>query len=144
MSEFDEDRMISVRASVIEDGEARIKELEAELQQASEKFAEQNIKDFNRIKELEAELAKWKNRVAWQHCDKHGDIKADYSWGCPDCVDELRRENARLRECLKRLEWVDDSISGHRCPACGWLKYATGQQHGRDCWLGNLLRGENA
>jgi uncharacterized coiled-coil protein SlyX len=62
MSEHDFDRMISVRASVIDDGEARIRELEAEVAKAH---------DF--IEKLEAS--------SWQQ----------------------GRDNARLRECLKRL-----------------------------------------
>ena len=43
---------------------------------------------------LKAQLA---IRTGWQKCKTHGDIKADYAWGCPDCVDELKRENERLK-----------------------------------------------
>lgn len=36
---------------------------------------------------------------SWWKCSVHGPGKRE-AWGCPDCVWELKRENARLREAL--------------------------------------------
>jgi len=36
----------------------------------------------------------------WWHCNTHGGQQ--HAWGCAECVRELRTENARLAECLKK------------------------------------------
>jgi len=59
-SEFDYDRMISVRASVIEDGEARIKELEAELAYERERNTNNvaiNTEEISRLRECLKRIA---------------------------------------------------------------------------------------
>lgn len=48
-----------------------------------------------RIAELEAEVARLKAKPTWKTCDIHGDGNA-FTWGCPECVRELRKEVARL------------------------------------------------
>jgi hypothetical protein len=58
-----------------------------------------------KIADLEEELAKCKKRTAWQHCDKHGEIDGNRAWGCPDCIDELRNSNKKIRDAL--LELID-------------------------------------
>jgi len=60
-SEFDFDRKVSVRASVIEDGERRIAELEAELAKAKlelQQEAEADIQTMATIKNIEADNAR--------------------------------------------------------------------------------------
>ncbi len=37
----------------------------------------------------------------WKTCIKHGDDKPN-TWGCPECVRELRDENTKLRLVLDR------------------------------------------
>jgi uncharacterized Zn ribbon protein len=38
---------------------------------------------------------------SWRKCSTHGDIDGAHQWGCPDCVHELRTENARHNEDLR-------------------------------------------
>ena len=47
------------------------------------------------------------------HCNKHGQYKGDY---CEDCIDELRKENTKLREALKKIadgDVAQSSIKGN-------------------------------
>jgi hypothetical protein len=39
----------------------------------------------------------------WWTCKTHGDAATRNAWGCPDCVRELREENARLRIALDAI-----------------------------------------
>jgi chromosome segregation ATPase len=123
-TEHDDDRMIRVRASVIDGGERRIRELEGELE-AANKHVElvdlQHEEAGKRIAELEAELAKWKQT---------------------DNV-RLEADNARLRECLKRLEWCitewhEYKDNTHACPVCDSTKEH--EDHASDCWLAAALK----
>ena len=64
MSEFDYNRFVKVRASVIENGEARIKELEAEL--ASEiKQSSERLASIARHVETEKHLRSCLKRLEW-------------------------------------------------------------------------------
>lgn len=40
---------------------------------------------------------------AWRKCATHGDIDGARQWGCPDCVAQMRREIAALREALRSI-----------------------------------------
>ena len=40
----------------------------------------------------------------WWNCRTHGRAQEHTAWGCPECVDELRAENAALRERIAKLE----------------------------------------
>lgn len=62
---------------------------------------------------------------------------------------ELTKENARLREALKKLEWcVPDILGRKQCPACHWNKVGVGigneqvRGHKPDCWLAKALEGK--
>lgn len=48
----------------------------------------------------------------WKTCQKHGDENPNV-WGCPECLRELREENARLRAVLSEYaniyNWNEDS-----------------------------------
>lgn len=51
---------------------------------------------------LKTEIPKWWN------CDTHGGQQ--HAWGCPECVRELRTQNAALRAALidaGRLDWLE-------------------------------------
>lgn len=57
--------------------------------------------------------------------------------------DALRDENAKLREGLRKLEWIHSDASKaeifSHCPVCAaWH----GEKHSRDCWLAALLKVE--
>jgi hypothetical protein len=36
-------------------------------------------------------------------CQTHPDVNYKTAWGCPECVRELRAENANLRDALERI-----------------------------------------
>lgn len=38
----------------------------------------------------------------WWTCKTHGDAMPKNAWGCPECVKELRSENARLRLAIEK------------------------------------------
>ena len=113
MSEFDDDRWVRVRESVIDDGERR-------------------------IKELEAELAKTKRDL--HECGKYlADAKMDATAADAQRI-EVEGDLAHLRACLKRLEYVRHTDGGrvHEfCPACG---FCPGHGHAPDCWLAAELK----
>jgi hypothetical protein len=51
-------------------------------------------------------------RRNWKTCQKHGEGNPNV-WGCPECLRELREENARLRAVLSEYaniyNWNEDS-----------------------------------
>ena len=89
-----------------------------------------------RITELEAALAK----CAWH---SHIEELEEDAQKFHDDMEKYKADNARLRDCLKRLEWVDKYTPSGRlmpfCPACGSPK-ATGHQV--DCWLAAEIGGK--
>jgi len=101
--------------------------LQAELAKANESGEVLHAK----YRELGAELASRETK----HSAERGQLYLQ--------VDDLKADNARLRDCLKRLEWVDKYTPSGRlmpfCPACGSPK-ATGHQV--DCWLAAEIGGK--
>jgi len=73
------------------------------------------------------------------------------SWA-QQIISDLQRQLAeieRLREGLKRLEWIDlfpasvNMARKERCPVCLCSKKETGGDgHDTDCWLAALLEGK--
>ena len=157
-TEHDEDKMIRVRASEWQQGADRIRELEMEVERlknpkvhdVTDLYEEQECRPFSatlqkdmmdRITRLEAELAK-----ANQLLKHAGILKAQEEFNaerkrCKTAVLALNHsqaDNARLRSCLKRLEWagnVYEEETGekwHPCPAC--MEEQT-DGHAPDCWL---------
>jgi hypothetical protein len=135
MSEHDFDRMISVRASVIDDGDKRIKELESACRAASE----DDEKDHKRIAELEAEISSIckERHKAEVELNLRREQMSRFPF-CPDHRDKVHGKPCRecevehLRECLKRLEWCQhQGWPGHlACPVCH-----TYEVHKPSCWL---------
>jgi len=109
MSEFDDDRFIRVRASEW-----------------------QTLED--RCKELEAELAKWKAEASGM-----GKVLQSGVVIPNDEYAKLGADNARLRACLKRLEWSrHQGWPGHlACPVCHSYEV-----HKPNCWLAAEIGGE--
>jgi DNA repair exonuclease SbcCD ATPase subunit len=97
MSEHDYDRMISVRASYLDGKDEKIKELER-IAQMHENYADRLAA---KVKELEAELAKEKNCLL--ECQLSDRTHVIILKECKAAIEELTADNARLRECLKRL-----------------------------------------
>ena len=108
-SEHDDDRWVRVRASVIEDGENRIRELEAELAKANQLLTHAGI--LKAQEEFNAERERCKTAVL--------------------ALNHSQADNAHLRSCLKRLEW-EATPMGVYCRACG---NNHGAGHTSDCWL---------
>jgi hypothetical protein len=53
-------------------------------------------------------------------------------------VDELQAQNSKLREGLKKLEYITEDEEGIACCSiCGALR---GLDHKPDCWLAELLK----
>ena len=93
-----------------------------------------------KIDELEAELADRARRHAAdveERDRKIGQLRED--------IKRLEAENARLRACLKRLEWAGKEMTGYggvvlnHCPACESPKGAF--NHEEDCWLAAEIGG---
>jgi len=100
MSERDEGRYIKVRASVVHDGEDRIKELKAELADRVRRHAADVEERDRKIAELRGDIRKLE------------DLELEVIQS--DAYEEkLEADNARLRECLKRSELI--------CGNCGKL-----------------------
>lgn len=63
-------------------------------------WANESLSQLDRLTrqlaEKDAEMAFLKRelsqRSGWQKCVTHGEINADYAWGCPDCVHEMRHQ----------------------------------------------------
>jgi chromosome condensin MukBEF ATPase and DNA-binding subunit MukB len=128
ISEHDYDRMISVRASNLDEKDEKIKELEREIQ------AQTNHADrlAAKMKELEAELA---------------NARAEHSL-CIESIQAFQFESARLRECLKRLEWSVGFGIRKKCMVCYGIAPDTRLPdedpdhfgHSADCWLAAELK----
>jgi len=94
---------------------------------------------IDHISELEAELAYQVKR----RCDETVILQQD--------VASSQADNARLRECLKRLEWCIHSGVRKYCPICRGLSPDTVQGyeigiggHKPDCWLAAAIAREGA
>jgi len=117
MSEHDFDRMVKVRASVIEDGERRIRELEAELAKCA----------FHRhIEELEEDAQKFHDDM-----EKYK-AEAAHLRACLKRVEWVQ------------IPTVPMLVRSRRCPVC-WCspKEIGGDGHrSKDCWLAKELEGK--
>jgi len=131
-SEHDDDHWVRVRESVIDDGEARIKDLEDEVAK---------VKAENRILVSPCEdsyhcscVVPMQNKITELEMTAH----TNYS----QYVD-LMIERDHLRSCLKRLEWVSlmgvDKKFRPTCPACMCPERLG---HAPDCWLAKELEGK--
>ena len=88
-TEHDEDRFVRVRASVIDDGERRIKELEAELAKVNENRAEM-FKEMCEDDETIIHLRSCLKRLEWlpdekratETCYACGFIRPTHNAGC--------------------------------------------------------------
>lgn len=128
------------------DKDRRIAELERELEDEQEHRRNGNMalndeidKRIRRVRELEAELAQTKRDL--HECGKYlADAKMDATGADAQRI-EAQADNARLRECLKRLEWIEDPdvYAEGLCHACG--RFMT-DGHAPDCWLAKELEGE--
>jgi len=47
--------------------------------------------------------------AAHQLCKTHPGVDYKTAWGCPECVRDLRADNARLRGHCERLLWLLDN-----------------------------------
>jgi DNA repair exonuclease SbcCD ATPase subunit len=95
-----------------------------------------------RIAELEAELAKWEEREG-AVCpedvgfDEYIKVLMKANTGLYDTANQLEADNSRLRECLKRLEWLpDETWATETCYACGFSR----PTHNDGCWLAAELK----
>lgn len=110
----------------------------AELEREKQMYKNASERNWARVKELEAELAR-SNKLLTHS----GIVKAQEEYN------RLALDNARLRECLERLEWAEiaygfGGATAKRCPACraigellyeGHGHYRQPEGHAPDCWL---------
>jgi DNA repair exonuclease SbcCD ATPase subunit len=105
--------------SITPEKQERIAKLEAELAKARATLGEYLMQDDPLTVGLKADNARLQAELA----------KAmEAGKASTKCLHEEEQDNARLRECLKRLEWAADG----RCPVCGKPKSCG---HRFDCWL---------
>lgn len=66
------------------------------------------------VKEWDKQYSKGAEAIPSRHlCGTHPNVDYKTAWGCPDCVRELRQENAKLKREVERLQKLATEYEDH-------------------------------